>query len=503
MRGEVVWTRAGSDAPALPPLAGDAEVDVAIVGGGIVGLSAARLLAGERRVMLLEAARIGARATGRSTAKATSQHGPIYRSLVQDIGEAGARAYAHANEAAIGWIADTAQGGEGETFTRADAFVFARDAREADGLREEAEVAARLGLPAEFGAEAAIGVPHAGALSFANQGSINPSLFLRGLAATLRGRATLHEGSRVVAVEHGEPCIVRTETATVKARWVIVATQLPIVPEGKFFAKAFPHAHAVVAARQDRLPAGIMAISAGTPTRSFHTRRVAGEDWLVATGDPFRPGEEAAQAAAFAALDAYLRESFGLTPELGWVNEDFRPMDGLPFVGPATGHTPNLLVATGFDAWGITTGVVAGHILADIVNGREHPLAPILDASRLRPLKGGSTFFTENARAGFQMVRDRALGGKVRKFEAIGPGEGGIVRHDGQQVAVSRDDAGHPTAVSAICTHLGCVVGWNAVDRTWDCPCHGSRFSAAGEVLYGPAVSALEPVDLGAKPGTP
>lgn len=501
MRGEVLWTRARGDEPPLPPLAADTEVDVAIVGGGIVGLTAARLLAEDWRVILLEAATIGERATGRSTAKATSQHGPIYRSLVQDIGEAGARAYAEANEAAIAWIAGAAGSG-GEVFTRADAYVFARDSDTADGLSEEAEVASRLGLPAEFATDAAIGLPHAGALHFANQGSINPTLFLRRLASALRGRAAVHENSRVVAVEHGEPCLVRTGSATVRARWVIVASQLPVVPEGKFFAKAFPHAHAVVAARQDALPAGIMAISAGEPTRSFHTTRVAGEGWLVATGEPFRPGDAQAQGSAFASLAAFLRESFGLTPDLGWVNEDFRPMDGLPFVGPATGSTPNLLVATGFDAWGITTGVVAGHILADIVNGHEHPLAPILDASRLRPLKGGSTFFTENARTGFQLVRDRALGGKVEELDKIGPGAGGVIRHGGEQVAVSRDESGRATAVSAICTHLGCVVGWNAVDRTWDCPCHGSRFSETGEVLYGPAVSPLEPVDLDAKPGS-
>lgn len=500
MRGEVVWTRARRDVPPLPPLAANAEVDVVIVGGGIVGLAAARLLAENRRVMLLEAARIGGGATGRSTAKATSQHGPIYRSLVQDIGEAGARAYAQANEAAIGWIADVARAGDGDAFTRADAFVFARDADEADGLHEEAQVAARLGLPADLAAEAEIGLPHAGVLRFTNQGSINPSILLRDLAASLRGRAALHEGTRVVAVEHGEPCVVRTTTATVKARWVIVATQIPIVPEGRFFARVFPHAHAVVAARQDRLANGIMAISAGEPTRSFHTARVAGEDWLVATGEPFRPGDAGTQAAAFATLAAFLHESFGLAPELGWVNEDFRPMDGLPFVGPATGATPNLLVATGFDAWGITTGVVAGHVLAAIIEGREHPLAPVLDAARLRPLKGGSTFFTENARTGLRMVRDRAFGGRVADADAIRPGEGGVIRHRGQQVALSRDESGRPTAVSAICTHFGCVVGWNGVDRTWDCPCHGSRFSASGEVLCGPAVAPLEPVDLDAGP---
>src|SRR5690606_22034561 len=155
----------------LPPLAGNAEVDVVIVGGGIVGLAAARLLAEDRRVMLLEAARIGGGAAGRPTGQGASPPGPVYRRLVPGTGAAGARAYAQANEAAIGWIADVARAGAGDAFTRADAFVFARDADEADGLHEEAQVAARLGLPADFAAEAAIGLPHAGVLRFTSQGS--------------------------------------------------------------------------------------------------------------------------------------------------------------------------------------------------------------------------------------------------------------------------------------------------------------------------------------------
>jgi glycine/D-amino acid oxidase-like deaminating enzyme/nitrite reductase/ring-hydroxylating ferredoxin subunit len=496
MRDEVLWPRAGFDAAAFPPLGGDTEVDVAIVGGGIVGLAAAHALAGSHRVAVLEALTIGGQATGRSTAKVTSQHGPIYRGLISDIGEDGARAYADANEAAIAWIVGMA-GSNPETVARAEAHTWAETDAEAEDLRAEAEAARRLGLPASFGAGAGLPFPCHGLLTFANQAQINPWLFLHTLAEGLRGRAAVHEGTRVVAVEHGEPCVLRTYRHTIRARWAIVATQLPTVPEGNFFAKAYPHAHPVVAARIDghAVPEG-MYISAGSPTRSFRTARVGGEEWLAATGAPFRPGESEAQADAFANLASFLGDVFGIAPELRWVNEDFHPMDGLPFVGAATGGTPNLLVATGFDAWGITQGVVAGQILAETVDGHSHPLGPVFDASRLRPLKGAGSFVTENAKAGIQMVRDRALRSRVLPLEAIGPGRGGIVSYDGKQVAVSRDGAGRPTAVSAICTHLGCVVGWNGVDRTWDCPCHGSRFTVSGEVLAGPAVAPLEKVEL-------
>ena len=496
MKDEVLWPRARFDGATFPPLAADIEVDVAIVGGGIAGLAAAHALAGSHRVAVIEALTIGGQATGRSTAKATSQHGPIYRGLISDIGEDAARAYAEANEAAVAWIVGMA-GSEAETVARADAHTWAETEAEADDLRAEAEAARRLGLPAVFEPAVDMPFPCHGLLSFANQAQMNPYLFLRTLAEGLRGRVAVHEGTRVVSVEHGEPCVLKTDRHTIRARWAIVATQLPTVPEGNFFTKAYPHAHPVVAARIDggTVPAG-MYISAGSPTRSFRSARVAGENWVVATGAPFRPGESEAQAEAFAGLAGFLRDVFKLAPEMRWVNEDFHPMDGLPFVGAATAKTPNLLVATGFDAWGITQGVVAGQILGETVNGNSHPLAPVFDASRLRPLKGAGSFVTENAKAGIQMVRDRALRSRVLPLEDIGPGGGGIVSHDGRQVAVSRDAGGSVTAVSAICTHLGCVVGWNGVDRTWDCPCHGSRFTASGEVLAGPAVAPLETVDL-------
>jgi Rieske Fe-S protein len=281
---------------------------------------------------------------------------------------------------------------------------------------------------------------------------------------------------------------------------VVVATQLPAIPEGRFFAKAFPHAHPVLAARADAPGLEGMFISAGEPKRSFRAARCNGAGYVVATGPTFEPGATDDEAAAFAELEGWLAAHFDLGAErFRWANEDFRPMDGLPFVGAASGDTPRLLVATGFDAWGITTGVVAARVLADTVRGRAHPLAEVLDATRIRPAKGAATFVSENVRSGVAMVRDRVLGARAGALDAIAPGSGGVVKHGGRQVAVSRSPSGELTAVSAVCTHLGCVVGWNPVDRTWDCPCHGSRFAPTGEVVSAPAIAPLEPVDLAAE----
>ncbi len=498
MKDQVLWTQDDDGTQKLAPLTHDIEVDVAVVGGGMVGLAAAQALAGSHRVAVFEGARIGHQATGRSTAKVTSQHGAIYRRLVADLGEDEARAYAQANQEAVTWIVERA-GGKAE---RVDAHVYADTPDAADHLREEAEVARRLGLPADFLADIAIGVKNHGVLRFSQQAQINPCTFLRDLAGDLQGRAAVHEQTRVVEIEHGTPCVLKTSAHTIRANWVIVATQLPVVGDGNFFAKAYPHAHPVIAARTNGagIPEG-MYISAGKPTRSFRRARVGGVDHVVVTGEGYRPGDAKAQARAFAALERFLVDSFAIpTSDYRWTNEDFKPMDGLPFVGPATNKTPRLLVATGFNAWGISNGVVAARVLERIVRaeaapGEDHPLAAAFDARR-RPLKSAPTFLLENAQAGFQMLKDRGLRAKVQPLHEIQPGEAGIIKHEGQQVAVSCDDAGNLTAVSALCTHLGCVLGWNAVDRTWDCACHGSRFTATGAVLYGPAVTPLAPVTL-------
>jgi glycine/D-amino acid oxidase-like deaminating enzyme/nitrite reductase/ring-hydroxylating ferredoxin subunit len=499
MKDAVLWTEEDDGTHAFPPLRKDTEVDVAIVGGGIVGLAAAQSLFGSHRVAVFEGARIGHQATGRSTAKVTSQHGPIYRRLVGDLGEDEARAYAQANQDAVAWIVERAEG----KAERVNAYVYADTPAAADHLREEAEVARRLGLPADFAEDMSIGVKNHGVLRFSEQAQINPCTFLRDLATNLERHSVVHEDTRILEIEHGMPCILRTRTHTIRAHWVIVATQLPVVGDGNFFAKAYPHAHPVIAARigDANIPEG-MFISAGEPTRSFRRARVAGVDYVVVTGEEYRPGERDGQAQAFAALDRFLADTFAIpTSDYRWTNEDFKPMDGLPFVGAATEGTPRLLVATGFDAWGISTGVVAAQILAHIIRaeskpGDEHPLAAAFDARRRRPLKSAPTFILENAQAGFQMFKDRGLRAKVQPLSEIAPGDAGIIKHNGQQVAVSRDSTGNFTAVSAICTHLGCVLGWNGVDRTWDCPCHGSRFSATGAVLSGPAVTPLAPVTL-------
>jgi len=499
MTGNPFWFD-GVPEKQYPALEEDLRVDVAIVGGGIVGLTCAHRLAGsDLKTIVLEALRVGRQATGRSTAKVTSQHGQKYSSLISTFGMENARIYAQANEEAMREIVELA----GKMEERAgleprSAYIYATDDRQAEQLEKEAEAARTLGLPAEFVREALLPFPTSALLRYTGQHQFNPYLYMVGLAEYVVRHAPIYEDSRVVDITRESPARLSVNGRTVTADHVVIATQMPVINDGMFFAKAFPFAHPVAAAPlpDDKMIEG-MFISAGSPTHSLRTARKNGQTYLIAAGGEFRTGEAEQERQAVEDLRTFLEDVFGIrNPTHFWTNEDFRPMDGAAFVGPASNSHENLLIATGFDAWGITQGVVAGAILADRILGRSHPAADLLNSTRIKPVAGAAEFTKENIKAGAHLLGDRVLKRAAVPLQSIAPGQGGIVAFRGEQLAVRRHPDGSLTALSATCTHMGCIVGWNAIDRTWDCPCHGSRFDEWGEVIAGPAVSPLKMRDV-------
>jgi Rieske Fe-S protein len=329
------------------------------------------------------------------------------------------------------------------------------------------------------------------ACRFDGQAQFHPIRYVAGLARTIPGEGChVFEDSR--AINWGPDRVV-TETGTVTARHVVMATHLPLGQVGGYYARAYPQAEPVIAARIGRVPEG-MYINVEQPSFSIRAHmRENGDVYGIAAGASFKPGHTDDERQHFASLEAWLTDGFDAGPiEYRWVNEDYKSMDSAPFVGWSSASGDRYLIATGFDAWGITNGTAAGTILADLAAERENRWLPLFDARRMKPIAGGAQFAKENAAAAVHLVGGY-LSRKPASVDELAPGSAAIMKLGGKNVATFRDERGQIHAVSAVCSHMGCIVGWNETDRTWDCPCHGSRFGLNGDVIHGPATAPLEP----------
>jgi glycine/D-amino acid oxidase-like deaminating enzyme/nitrite reductase/ring-hydroxylating ferredoxin subunit len=490
-----------------PPLIDGTSVDVAVVGAGITGVTAAVLLkrAG-KTVALIEAKRIVEGATGYTTAKVTAGHGAGYSKIRQGFGEDGTRTYAKANEAALERIAQFVDGdGIDCDFERRTNYVYADSQEEVADLRQEAEVERQAGLGTTLVDETPLPFGVAAALKLDHQAQFHPRKYLLALAASIPGDGChVFEWSRVKNVKHGEPCDVETDRGVLRARDVILATHLPILDRGLFFVKAYPHrSYAVAAPIADSDDPEGMYINAGSPTRSVRTLRDGDRVLIQVGGNGHKVAEEEDTPARYDQLEEFLREHWPGAGEVEyrWSTQDYMPHDQVPYVGRLQRRTEHILLATGFNKWGMTNGTAAAMILADAVLGRKNPWAELFDSKRLVRRSGLPSFVKENASAGVHFFADRVSRADRATVEGLTPGDGAVVRIRGRKTAVYRDEQGTLHGLSPVCRHLYCLVHWNEAERSWDCPCHGSRYAGDGRMIEGPTTEDLRrrelPDDLG------
>jgi glycine/D-amino acid oxidase-like deaminating enzyme/nitrite reductase/ring-hydroxylating ferredoxin subunit len=483
-----------------PPLDESLTVDACVVGGGILGLLTADLLkrAG-RTVALLEADRVATGVTGYTTAKVTVLHGLIYDQVRSRFGDQGARHYAEANDAGLALIADrVADGGIECDFRRRPALTYALEADGLDALRDEVEAAQAAGLAADLVDDVDLPWEVAGAVRLDDQAEFHPRRFLLAVADAVHGGGShVFERTRVTDVDDGDPCRVRTDTgAEVTAGAVVIATHYPTLDRGLFFARlAAERSYAIGIRARRAAPVG-MYLSTESPSHSLRAAPYDGGELLIVGGESHKTGT-GDPVARYAALEAWARERFDVeSVEYRWSAQDAMPADGIPYVGKLSPIARRVWTASGFKKWGITNGAAAAIMLSDAILGRENPWAATFDSNRFKPLAAAPALLKEGISVGARFFGDRLAPPDVRSLDRLAPGEGGIVKVDGDRVAAFRDDDGVVHALSAICTHLYCQVAFNAAERSWDCPCHGSRFATDGSVIQGPAVSPLERKEL-------
>jgi glycine/D-amino acid oxidase-like deaminating enzyme/nitrite reductase/ring-hydroxylating ferredoxin subunit len=463
-----LWLDTTDDLGAAP-LTADAEADVCVVGAGIAGLSTAfELRRAGARVIVLEADRVAAGVTGHTTAKVTSLHGTVYSELRRGFGASGARTYAQAQEAALARIAELVEELAIDcAFRRRDAYTYAETEAGTGTVAEEAQAAQSAGLAAELVTTTPLPYDVRCAVRLRDQAEFDARAYCLGLARALIAEgADLFEHTRAVGVsERGGP-LVRTRAGhEVRAGDIVVATHFPFLDRGLFFPRLTQARSYCIAARPPAPPPDGMFISADEPTRSVR----AHDDLLIVGGEGHVAGEEGETTGdRYLRLAEFAAERFGAVEVTHrWSAQDPVPADGLPYIGALTPFSRRLHVATGFRKWGMTNGAAAGAILADRIVGRSNRFAALFDPNRFTPLRSSKRIVEEVVKDARHFVGDRLHGGDA------------------------------PT-----CTHLGCRLAWNSAEETWDCPCHGSRFAADGQVLEGPAVHPLAAEDLPAHPAS-
>jgi len=499
-----VWVDT-APAPRLhPQLDGDVRADVAVVGGGIVGITTALLLAeAGASVVLLEAGRLAGGTSGFTTAKVSSQHGLIYDTLRSKHGAETARRYGEANEAALAWIAARVQRDGIECdFRRQPSYAYVTSAEDYQQVEREAEAAVEAGLPADLVEETPLPYPVAAAVRFDRQAEFHPRKYLFALAerlAAIEG-ARIFERSHAVEVgKHEGRYVAKGPGGRVLAERVVIATHYPFLDRSFSFARLHPTRSYAIACRIAGAPPEGMHISGDSPTRSVRAIPMPnGEELLLVGGEGHKTGTESDTELRYERLEAFAREHWDVqSVEHRWSAQDPTTLDLLPYVGSILPGNDAVLMATGFAKWGMTNGTAAALLLADLGLGREARWKDLFDPWRVTLRQSVPRFVKENAQVGARFVGDRLRHADPRPIENLRRGEGAIVEHDGERIAAARDDDGTLHAVSARCTHLGCLVQWNNAERSWDCPCHGSRFGLDGTVLEGPAVHRLERKPLG------
>jgi glycine/D-amino acid oxidase-like deaminating enzyme/nitrite reductase/ring-hydroxylating ferredoxin subunit len=482
-------------------LSADVRTDVCVVGAGISGLTTAYLLArAGRSVIVLDDGPIAGGETSRTTAHLTNAIDDRYAWIARVHGEKGARLAAASHTAAIDEIERIVLEEKIDCgFERLDGYLFNPPDGEEQDLAEERDAARKAGLEdVEIVPRAPIPSFDTGpALRFPRQAQFHPLFYLRRLAAAIEREGGRLEVAHADRIRGGaNPEVETADGPVVTARSVIVATNSPVNLVVSIHTKQAAYRTYAIGAQVPAIP---HALFWDTPSPYHYVRLQRfgnGDEILIVGGEDHKTGqEEEDPGERHSRLEGWARARF---PEIGdvlyrWSGQVLETVDGLAFIGPSPDGDENVFVATGDSGMGMTHGTIAGMILSDRILGRANPWADLYDPSRVSIL-AADEFAKENVNTLLQYA-DYALPAEAAGAGQIPPGEGAVLREGLKMVATYRDRGGKLHRRSAVCVHLGCVVAWNTLEKTWDCPCHGSRFDPQGRVVNGPAIRDLDPAE--------
>lgn len=495
---------ATANTPSQPRLKENIRTDVCIIGAGIAGMTTAYLLAREgRSVVVLDDGAIGGGMTGRTTAHLTNAFDDRYVEMEKLHGEDGSRRIAQSHTAAIDKVEEIA--GDEEIacgFERLDGYLFVPSNDSTDLLNDELKASHRAGLvDVEMVKRAPIDSFDTGpALRFPRQAQFHPLYYLTGLTrAFTRYGGRIFNETHATSITGGADARVETNHGpSVACDAIVVATNTPVNDRVAIHTKQAPYVTYVIGVK---VPKGSVtrALYWDTPDPYHYIRlqtdKNRSHDILIVGGEDHKTGQANDGMERFARLEQWTRERF---PQIGevefrWSGQVMEPVDGVAFIGRNPLDEDNVFIATGDSGQGMTHGTIAGVLLTDLLQDRKNPWEDLYSPSRIT-LRAFGEYAGENINVAGQFT-DYLTAGEIKSVDELNAGQGAIMREGVSKLAVYRDETGMVHKLSAVCPHLGCVVSWNSTEKTWDCPCHGSKYRADGRVYNGPANSDLSPED--------
>lgn len=496
---ESFW-RSNLELPSFPKLEKDIEVDISIVGGGIVGITSANLLGkAGMKVALIDAGKILTGTTGHTTAKITAQHGLIYHELMEHFGFEKARGYYEANMSALHFIRDTVLRHQIECdFTEEDAYLYTNTDSYISKLEKEMEAYEKLGIEGDYRNSIPIDIPVKAAVRMNTQGQFHPLKYLKKLLEeTEHQGAEIFENTTAVDIEQGnEIKVVARNGCTISCKQVVIASHYPFYDgAGFYFARMYPERTYLLAVKPQKTFSGGMYLMVEEPTRSLRYTLCDNEKILLVGGERHKTGQGISTIHHYEALQKYAEETFGINEFLyRWSAQDWTTLDKVPFIGRITSEKPNIYVATGFRKWGMTNGTAAAKLISDLILEKPNPYEELFTPSRFNMDPSVKTLIRENTNVAGHLLKGK-WESPLKTVDDLQTDEGSVIRVNGKRAGAYKDKNQNVYMVDTTCRHMGCEVEWNSGDRTWDCPCHGSRYSVTGEVLEGPAKQPLNKVE--------
>ncbi|MGO4889774.1 FAD-dependent oxidoreductase [Anaerobacillus sp. MEB173] len=494
---EPYW-RDSTNLNSYPKLTEDIKADVAIIGGGITGITNAYLLAKEGvKVALLEAGVVLNGTTGHTTAKITAQHGLIYNEYLNHFGPEKTKLYYQAIQQASQFIKDTiAEHNIDCDLSEEDAYIYTNSKQEISKLEQEILAYEIIGADSEYVESIPIPIDVKAAIVMKKQAQFHPLQYMKHLLdlCTESGVAIYEQTTADHIDQEGDKIHVVTSNGNrVTAEHIISCSHFPFDDgSGFYFSRMYAERSYVLGVRTEKEFPGGMYLSAENPTRSLRYANMNGERLVLIGGENHKTGQGIPTIQHYESLERFGHETFGIKEiPYRWSAQDLTTLDKLPYIGRISRDHTNIYVATGYRKWGITNGTAAALLLTDLITGKDNLYHDVVTPSRFVADPSIKHFVSQNLDVAKHLIQGKvemALG----KPEDLDPDEGAVVSVNGKRAGAYKDNEGNLYLVDTTCTHMGCEVEWNSGDRSWDCPCHGSRFSIEGSVIEGPAKSPLK-----------